>query len=40
MDKKELKDAKKEYKRARLFQETAKVEDLAQKLRPEMDDAA
>ena len=40
MDKKELKEAKKEYKRARLFQETEKVEDLAQKLRPEMDDAA
>ena len=40
MEKKELKEAKKEYKRARLFQETAKAEDLAQQLRPEMDDAA
>lgn len=40
VDKKELKEAKKEYKRARLFQEMATVEDLAQKLRPEMDDAA
>ncbi len=40
MDKKELKEAKREYKRARLFQETATVEDLAQKLRPEMGDAA
>ncbi len=40
VDKKELKEAKKEYKRARLFQEAEKVEDMAQKLRLEMDDAA
>ncbi len=40
MDKKELKDCKREYKRARLFQETVTVEELALALRQEMDDAA
>ena len=40
MDKKELKDAKREYKRAKLFQETEPAEELARKLRQELDDAA
>ncbi len=40
MDEKELKEKKKKYKKARLFQDTATVDELALTLRQEMGDAA
>ena len=40
MDKKELKETKKEYKRARLFQETSRTAELEQTLRSELDENA